>query len=218
MTVFITRDLSADSIFYHELTALGHTVIGRSILRFEGLPFATIPACDWWFFYSPRGVRYFYDSLSESGPGKKIATIGARTAAVVREQGGAVHFTGIGSPEEIAREFRQQLHPSETVLFVRAEESRRSVQQHLSADRQEDLIVYRSLPIPREIPPAELLVFTSPLNYRSFLESNTIHPRQRIIAIGPTTAAAIGKRCSAVAPRPEERFLTDFVKTFLENF
>ena len=218
MTVFITRDLPADSIFYHELTALGHTVIGRSMLRFEGLPFATIPACNWWFFYSPRGVRYFYDSLSASASGKKIATIGARTAEAVRERGGAVHFTGIGSPEEIAREFRQQLHPSETVLFVRAEESRRSVQQYLPTDRQEDLIVYRSLPIPREIPPAELLVFTSPLNYRSFLKSNTIHPRQRIIAIGPTTAAAIGKRCNAVAPRPEERFLTDFVKTFLENF
>ena len=183
------------------------------MLRFVPVPFTDVPHTDWRFFYSPRGVRYFYEQWDRPYRGH-VATIGERTGTVVGEYGGQVSFVGTGAPEAVARQFDEVLRSGESVLFVRAENSRRSIQQFLPHIDQQDLVVYRNRPAPVRVPPADICVFTSPLNYQTFLQANTLQSHQKLIAIGPTTAAAIGPRCDRVADHPGEESLAAAVMSF----
>ncbi len=217
--VFITRSLPDDSLFRQLLTAAGWEVAGFSLIRFRPAPFAHVPAADWLFFYSKKAVQFFFAGLLESGrslsPAARLAALGPGTAAAIKAQGREVAFTGDGDPDHAADAFLP-LARRQRVLFPRAANSRRSVQKRLAGHVESiELIVYRNeARTDRPPPPAEVLVFTSPLNAQAFFAIKPPGPDQRIIAIGRTTAAALqelGAREVAIAEAPNETALAQQV-------
>ena len=211
--VFITRNLPAGSYFLQALTARGFVVEGGSLIAFLPVEFVVAENVDWIFFYSRQAVRFFFAGLSPDRWDKLplIAAMGAGTASALRELAKEVDFTGSGSPDGVATAFAE-VAAGQSVLFPRARNSRQSIQRKLGGlIRPVDLIVYDNQPQPRVVDPAfQYLVFTSPMNVTSFLQSNVLSADQIVIAIGNSTArylhkAGVGR--VVVAPEASERGL-----------
>ncbi len=222
MHLFISRPVAPHSPLSLFARQRGYALTALSLLAFEGLPFALPddPWPEWLFFYSKRGVRFFFARLSDlrqALPSSlRLAAIGPATAHAIRTAGHTVDFIGTGQPDATARAFRQ-IARGQRVCFVRAEQSRQSVQQ-LVADALEviDLVVYRNS-IRKEVtpPPAQLLIFTSPLNAEAWYQQRPPRPDQLVIAIGPTTARKLhelGIEQVHVAPSPSEHVIVELLQ------
>ena len=96
--IFISRELSSESVFRKRLLANNCTVEGKSLVAFHGQPFSSFPITEWIFFYSAKAAAYFQEGLQQSElewpKNPKIATIGKGTARWVQEKGIEVHFFG----------------------------------------------------------------------------------------------------------------------------
>ena len=78
--------------------------------------------------------------------------------------------------------------------FPQATNSLQTVQEHSKAYLEEiaNLIVYKNVPLSDfDVPKCDILVFTSPLNAKTYCEKYQIDKTQKIIAIGTTTAKAL---------------------------
>ena len=225
---FISRDLQTNSVFYQKLTVAGWEVHGQSLIRFSPVSFKTIPRADWLFLYSSNGVRFFFQNYyhpCQDSPGKKKgppityparwAALGPGTAKALQKYGISPDFIGNGNPAETALAF-QKLAGGQTVLFIRAKNSRQSIQslleKHLNAL---DLIVYENIAKTTfTLPHFDCLVFTSPLNVRTYFKKYPLQKDQQIVAIGNTTAKALadmGITKYRIAQQPTEKALVEAV-------
>ncbi len=192
--VFISRELSENSYFRKALKKHNIEIEARSLIR-------TVPVIlkldnfilrnvDWVFFSSKNAVEYFFQ-LDPLLPKKvKFGVMGSGSEDALRRQGYFVDFSGEGiDSADVAAEFAK-LANGTTVLFPSAEGSLRSIQKVLSADTKIiDLPVYETILEDNiEQSGAEIMVFTSPSNVEAYFANNLIHPDQRVIAIGKSTA------------------------------
>lgn len=204
MTVFISRHLSGQSPLSAWAVAGGHTLLATSLIDFQPLPFSPPKQADWWFFYSSRAVEF---GLAGGIPEGKLAAMGPGTAKTLQKLAGRVNFVGAGSPEEVALEFGKTAR-GQHVFFPRARQSRKTVQTQL-ADLITvlDDICYDNIAVPQSSPiSAEVYIFTSPLNVSAYVDHQALTAGARVIAIGPSTAAALTDRgvdC-LVAAKPDE--------------
>ena len=169
-------------------------VIGTSLIAYTALPFEEIPAVDWIFFYSKKGVEYFLQGLSiPISPAIQLAAMGTGTANKLIEKGYEPRFIGTGLPNETAQLFLEYAD-SQKVLFPRAVRSMRSIQTILKQKiAVYDLEVYANRPKKSfHITPVSCLVFTSPLNVEAYF-NHYIYEQQLVIAIGPTTLKVLNK-------------------------
>ncbi len=216
MKIFITRNLAPDSVFKNLLTQAGFQVTGISLVKFIARSFQPTPDIDWLFFYSKNGVRFFFDQITifkKSIP--NIAAMGVGTAQMISEHGYDVDFIGKGTPVEIAKAFGK-IAKGQSTVFIRAENSKRSVQKALSSDLLvSERIVYANYPIRNSyIPPHDVLVFTSPLNASTYYEYNSIIPSQQVYSLGLTTSEKLYELGIAginTAPQPSEVSLANFL-------
>ena len=172
----------------------GIEVIGTSLIAYTALPFEEVPAVDWIFFYSKKGVQFFLEGLIVPlSPTIHLATMGAGTASVLIEHGYQPTFIGTGEPDSTAKYFLEYA-AAQKVLFPRAKASRRSIQRILKQQIEAyDLVVYNNTPKTSfHIPVVSCLVFTSPLNAQIYFSHHSYNG-QLVIAIGPTTAKALEK-------------------------
>ncbi len=221
-TVFISRELSADSAFRQILQAAGWQLTGFSLIEFEAVPFAELPEADWLFFYSPRAVRFFRKGIElPARPAYRIAAVGPGTARALAQAGIPVDFAGTGVPEETAAAFARTAE-GQRVVFPQARNSRQSVQRLLAGRIQAiPLVVYENFPrqeFPQ--PNARVLVFTSPMNVRAYCSRYPFRPGQGLVAIGQPTAEAIRAqgREPAVADEPSEEGLARAVLNLGSDF
>lgn len=212
MKVFISRNLKPDSFFERALSERGFEVIGQSLIDFSPVPFELPEGVDWLFFYSRKGVEFFFEKIKVADlPKVKVAAIGEATAGELRQCGVKIHFVGNGEPKATATAFLE-MATGQKVVFPQAQNSRRSI-QHLLAEKIEsrDLVVYRNLPKREiELPDCEVLAFTSPMNVEAYFSKKKIREGQRIAAIGETTASALrelGIEKVEVAPEASEKGL-----------
>lgn len=190
MTVFISRDYDpaapAGPLQRWAATASSR-LVARSFLEFTPVDF-TPPVADWWFFYSPRAVKF---SLHRLPAGVRLAALGAGTAAAL-PAGRSADFVGAGQPAAVA-EALAGVAAGQRVFFPRARRSRLSVQT-LVADRLTvlDAVCYdnRSRPAAEPIL-ADVYVFTSPLNVAAYLDHQPLAEGARVVALGPSTGAAL---------------------------
>ena len=216
--VFISRDLKSDSIFKSQLESKGFEVVSCSLVSFSALNFQVIPEVDWIFFYSKNAVAFFLKGLKKQRipvPSAKLATLGEGTGAYLKEQGLEPDFVGSGKPEHTAHIFLEKAK-GQSVLFPRAENSRQSIQQLLKSKINAlDLIVYKNEPKSNfEIESCEVLVFTSPMNARTYFNKYEILDYQQVIAIGQTTEQALrnlGIEEIKVAQNPSEEALAQLI-------
>jgi uroporphyrinogen-III synthase len=213
-SLFVSRELTADSLLFRELTAAGFRVVGRSLLRFTPVAFDPPPATDWVFFYSSRAVSFWLSGLAElPATPPLLATMGAGTAATLEELLRTPDFVGAGQPTDVAEAFAARVG-SGSVLFPRARDSRRSVQSLLPTHMKTvDLVVYDNV-IDDEVvvPLTEVAVLTSPRNAEAYLAAVS-RPAPCLVAIGSSTEAfllAQGQSCYT-ADRPDEAAIAELV-------
>ena len=145
--IFISRDLQPDSIFLQQLETSNFQVHGESLLEFAPVPFKHGPATDWLFFYSQRGVHFFFDQYEKIRTSDefhyKCAAIGPATAAVLKHHLGVEpYFTGTGFPQKTSELF-YEIAAGDHVCFVQARNSKKSVQDMLLGKLQDmSLVVY----------------------------------------------------------------------------
>lgn len=210
--VFISRDLKPGSPLFD---LAGHLeIIAESLLKFTPVPFSDIPNADWIFFYSQQGVKHFFDQWNNQ-IGSKCAAFGPKTGEMLKKKGLKVQFTGDGVAESTAAGF-QLLCRNQKVLFVRAAHSRKSLQTELEGICEIlDLVVYDNQP--REefsIPECNTLIFTSPMNAKSYFQVRQPDPQQNIIAIGDTTRQALldlGAKEVTIPGEPTEKAIVQLL-------
>ena len=191
--VFISRTLTEKSAFKTELEAQGFKTDGSSMVKFSSMDFNLDAPCDWLFFYSKTAVKYFFKKIKpEQIKDKKIATFGSSTAKALNEHNLKADFHGKGDSTAVAKEFLA-IAKGQTIAFPRAKNSLKSVQTKI-ADKAKivDLLVYKNV-AKKEVPSsdADYLVFTSPLNARTYFKHHKIQNKQQVIAIGKTTGEAL---------------------------
>ncbi|MEM7574978.1 MAG: uroporphyrinogen-III synthase [Bacteroidota bacterium] len=210
-SLFISRSLAVDSPLRAWCSQQGIKLVDQSLLRFQAVAFGPLPAAiDWVFFYSPRAVEFFWAAQPKLPDDIRFATLGPGTAERLSDYTAEVDFVGSGDPNQTAADFGQ-LAASQRVLFPRAVRSRRSIERYLGDTIEAlDLVVYQNEPQPTAFAENfDWLVFTSPLNFEAFLAANKIDEDDRLVAIGPATAAAISGQGYAVeqAEAPTEAAL-----------
>lgn len=224
-SLFISRELSPKSVFLQLLQAKGYQVSGQSLIAFEPMDFSTYPTTDWIFFYSARAAEYFSFGLEKSGlswpSATKIAAIGGGTARGLQAQGWRVDFIGNGHPAAVAAHFAPLIQ-GQTVLFPRAKNSKQSIQRLLPPQLETlDLIVYRNEPKSQfSIPPADILVFTSPMNAKTYFQKYAMAKGQQLISIGASTSQALvelGHPQVIEAKEPSEKGLAHAVFRLAET-
>ncbi|MFQ5447810.1 MAG: uroporphyrinogen-III synthase [Saprospiraceae bacterium] len=216
MTVFISRNLRPDSVFYKTLHTRGIRVHGERLVEFTGVPFDEIPGADWLFFYSKTGVHYFFQHATTLRvENYRLAAIGKGTSEYLARICRPADFAGDGDPVSTATAFLQ-LAKGQKVLFIRAEDSRQSIRrllgQHISPL---DLVVYKNQPRTSfNLPHSDCLVFTSPLNAQAYFSKYPFRKNQKVVAIGRTTAVALealGVKNPVIAGAPSEEALAKAV-------
>ncbi len=191
--VFISRTLTEKSAFKNELEAQGFKTDGSSMVKFSSMDFSLDAKFDWLFFYSKTAVKYFFQKVKpEDIKGKKIATFGSSTAKALKEHNLKADFHGKGDSTAVAKEFLQVAN-GQTIAFPRAKNSLKSVQKKIADKAQVvDIPVYKNV-AKKEVPSsnADYLVFTSPLNAKTYFKHHQIQNNQQVIAIGKTTGEAL---------------------------
>jgi len=217
--VFISRFLKENSTFKRALLAEGWQVHGESLLDFQAVPFEKIPAADWVFFYSKKGVRFFFEQQQTAAIPlpltMRFATIGEGTARVIQGFGIQPDFIGTGEPASTAQAF-SRLAKGQHVIFPQAAQSRQSIQTHLQEQiRAHNLIVYtNSMRTDFQLPAFDILVFTSPMNAEAYFAQKSWQAQQKVVAIGQTTARALtqlGITEVPIAEQPDEQHLAEAV-------
>lgn len=221
--IFISRALKSDSIFRRDLESEGFEVFAESLLDFELVPFEKIPAVDWIFFYSQKGVQFFFNHIFKNNIpfSKKIkfAGFGEKTAEAIESFNVSCNFVGTGKAASTAPDFLN-IAKGKKVLFPRAKNSQRSVQLLIDKKIQtKDLVIYKNFPKENfEIPRMDYLVFTSPLNAQVFFKKYKFEQGQKVFSIGKTTANTLIKLGihKVIFPRvPSEKNLTQLVLNYV---
>ncbi|MBC6993516.1 uroporphyrinogen-III synthase [Neolewinella lacunae] len=193
MTVFISRAVAATSPLLAWAEQRGATLLARSLLRFAALPFAAPEAADWWFFYSSRAVQFSAAALPTPRP--RLAALGPGTAAALVARGLTPDFVGEGNPEAVASAFQDHCR-GQRVFFPRARQSRQTVQRAIQDTATVlDAVCYDNVAVAQTEPIlADVYIFTSPLNVAAYLDHQPLAPGARVLAIGPSTGAALAER------------------------
>lgn len=218
--IFISREISDNSPL-NELNDFPNIeLLGESLISIKAIDFKVNKAYDWVFFYSQNAVKYFIEGLSSPiSDHIKIGCIGNKTAQLVQSKiGREADFIIQGTIDLSVQHFLDVIGKAK-VLFPRASISQQSVQKYIPPDQVIDLIVYDNNAKENiDIPFCDILVFTSPLNFRTYNSHYTIDENQLIIAIGNTTAASISKFVDypiLIAKEPSEESIKELIEKHL---
>jgi hydroxymethylbilane synthase len=188
--VWISRDLSKEDFFCRIMTNAGFEVVGQSLVEIQALDFSISQQPDWLFFTSKNGVKHYFSKISyapEAAP--KMGAINAGTAAAIRALGYEVSFEGKQADTSAeAKAFAEMAHG--IILLPQATNSRGVLEEYLS--RAISLPVYSNQPTEAvaEVD-ADILVFTSPMNVRTYFGQHELKAHQQLVAIGFSTEEAI---------------------------
>ncbi len=216
-SVFISRNLRDDSPM-QKLQEHGYQIHGESLIEISPVSFDLRHGGKWIFFYSQHGVEAYLKTADiEPKNAHLVAAFGPKTALGLQKRNIPVAFIGNGHAAPTARAF-SKLAAGEAVVFARAKQSMRSVQKALGDVIEAiDLVVYNNVgKTEPKIPAARVLVFTSPLNVRTYLDHHNISTSQLVIAIGPSTARTLherGHREVIIPDRPAEEEIVKLILT-----
>lgn len=191
-SLFISKDKNEVPELIEFCESNSIQLIAHSLIKFKAIPFIIDKPFDVIFFGSIRAAEFFLKQEQISDH-VQIACIGKTTAKKLEELGLKISFVGekSGIPEDVAKEFKSWLG-DRTVLIPLSFISNRSISSQINKENCTEIIVYDTFSECKSIDVCESYVFTSPSNFNSFLECNSI-PKGNIIAWGETTRKAIEK-------------------------
>jgi uroporphyrinogen-III synthase len=189
-SVFISKNANEINKLQSFCSASGFSLIARSMIGFEPVPFGVKSDFDVVFFSSPRSVMFF---LREFSPGSKtkIAAVGDKTAELLSALGYTVDFIGAGDPQKTSSDFREWVG-DKRVLFPISSNSLRSISKDLKDDQKEEVVVYETIPTPSTVQPCDIYFFTSPSNVNAFMAGNELPSnKSKVFAWGSSTSSAL---------------------------
>jgi uroporphyrinogen-III synthase len=203
-SLFVSRDLSPQSCFFGLAEKWSLVLHHRSLLSFAPLPFTLPQTLDWLFFYSARGVSYFYDQQPELPAGVKLGAIGAATGQRVRETWGRIDFIGSGDPVATLEAFATH-GAGQHLVFVRAFQSSSTLAERMKPRAKvQELVVYENKILEGlRLPHTQWAVLTSTLSAQAYL-NNVEKPAQHLIAMGRPTAQYLQQRGYAPLHQAED--------------
>lgn len=154
-------------------------------------------------FTSRRAVRGVFEQdlwepLVAAAKQPLVAAVGAATAEALRSRGVAVEITaGAGGGEELGRLLIERLASPARILLPGGDLRAGGLERVLAAagHRLQPLLVYRHVepPLPHLQPFAAVVQVASPSAARRLLSANPWLAGERFLAIGKTTAGALGE-------------------------
>lgn len=150
------------------------------------------PNTDWVFFSSKNAVKSFF-KLGYNIDNKQLGCIGKGTAKELFSYVNHVDFVGDNVDiKTTALEFSEILG-NDTCLFPISNISKRTVQKACKNKHQAfDLIVYETkVKDAISAATADVMIFTSPSNVKSYFSKYKIASGLKIIAMGPSTGKAL---------------------------
>lgn len=215
--IFISRDLAQKSYFKQALSSQGHAIHDLSLLRFTTITYdvSKLIEAEWVFFSSPRAAKFFFEQATEVPKNIKFGAIGISTARTIQKYTDyEPEYIGRGNNVlHIAEQFGQ-VAEGQKVIFPHALHSLKTVQKYLKDRVQtQNLVVYKNEPLSDfEVPKCDILVFTSPMNARTYCSKYKILPHQKIVAMGSTTGktlSSLGYPSYTTPYAPDEVSLVD---------
>lgn len=191
--IFISRKLEKNSPFLQKMVNLDVEITDRSLIQFNAIPFGALAKTDWLFFYSKKGIQYFFENYSTKKKLTKIAVIGQASASFLfNNYNIKPDWIGSGIPKTTAIDF-EPIAKGQKVLFIQAKNSKQSIQKLLQNKIQGlSLVVYNNqAKTDFDLPLVDILVFTSPLNIKAYFNKYPYIATQKIICIGTSTASEL---------------------------
>ncbi|NOQ75902.1 MAG: hypothetical protein GQ574_28105 [Crocinitomix sp.] len=161
-------------------------------IKVEAVLNVAIPVSDWIFLSSPQGAQHYLKHYVIKA--KNIAALGQGTAAVLKKTRLQVAFIGepTDDPVIIGQKFNALINSNSTVFFPLGNRSKRSVIDQIHSDQVIEQITYKTSDQQQVLSEKfDTILFTSPSNFHSFIQSNVIDSNTCIIAMGKTTEKAI---------------------------
>lgn len=146
------------------------------------------PTTDWIFFSSKNAVKYFFE-LGYTINNRKLACIGKGTAKALRAFTDNIDFIGKNVDINLTSKQFIKIIKNKTCLFPISNISNKTIQnEFINPNQTFDVVVYNTKEKKNiDIPDADVLIFTSPSNVRSYYSKMTSSNSHKIIAIGPST-------------------------------
>lgn len=188
-SLFISRELSQDSIFYKLKEAYNVTIIAMPLIKIVQIPFSFTPKTDWIFFTSKNAINFFFDQNPDISEDTKYGVISDSTNKELLKHDKKVSFTGEGIDLiKIAKDFREVLQ-NQSILFPQAMDSLQTIQKQLAfTNTTYNIYTYKTIiRSDFDIPYTDIAVFTSPSNVTSYFNKYKLDPRQLVIGMGFST-------------------------------
>jgi uroporphyrinogen-III synthase len=213
-SIFISRDLSADSNLLQFLNANDWDVHYQSLIRIEPIPFVIEEEYDWIFIASSNGAKLLLNSFSVPET-TKVGVVGEATARAVKSFGIFPDFIGkTGNMIELGDLLARTIGKT-SVLFAGAEGGSEKVRSAIPSNQRTFLPIYRTvLEENASIPETEVVFLTSPSNAKSYLKNASLEEKV-IIAIGNTTADFLkqqGAKNVLIPSSPREEDLIELLR------
>lgn len=204
-SLFISRNLSQHSILF-QLKDEGMEIYNQSLIDFSIIENEQFPDFEWIFFYSRNAVKYFFEQKVNQNRDfgkKRFGVMGTGSQKALLTFGLEAEFVGRGEPQKIAKDFFQ-LTKSDKILFIRAKQSKQSVESFFVEKQYESIAVYDNVAKSNpQIPYTDVAILTSPLNATGyFIGDNT--KSKILISMGTTTHSYILERYQRDSLIPEE--------------
>ena len=188
----------------------------HSFLNFSPLQFQVPENIECVFFSSPRAVRFFL-AETKLKSSTLIAVAGKSTAKSIEELGYHVSFipSESGKIQASTVEFKNWLG-NRKVIFPTSTISNKSYSRNLNPEQFKLLEVYITKLVPKQIAPADILVFTSPSNVDGYFIKNKITHDCKVIAWGESTDKRLKHIFSGdilMLPESTEKELIKILKT-----
>ncbi len=219
MKIFISRDIAPEGYFCQILAPTQAQIVGYSLIDLTEIVINQAPDAKCLFFYSQNAVDYFIKQCQKPLSGYKFACLGAATAQRLEFYGIKPAFVGTGQADSTATELIKWVK-NQAICFVQAQNSLQSVQQLVEKElNSSNLIIYKNTKKTEfENPQADILAFTSPLNVEAYTNKYPILPKQKVVAIGETTAQKCAEKqidSLYTAEKPTEKHIAEKILQIL---
>lgn len=189
-SLFISRDLQADSPFLILQELQNVKIIAEPLIKITQIPFSYTPQTQWIFFTSKNSIIHFFAQNPQVQLGVKYGVISSGSADFLSANYNVKSdFVGEGVDlVKIAKDFRDVLG-DDSVLFPQAMDSLQTIQKQLAfTNTTYNLYTYKTiLKTDFDIPYTDIVVFTSPSNVVAYFNKYKIDSRQTVVAMGTST-------------------------------
>ncbi len=193
-SIFISKNPSETTLLQNFCSENNVQLISKSLISFSAIKSDLLVEAEVVFFGSKNAFDYYL--LNQKHDTKlQIASIGDSTASYIVAKGYEVSFTGksAGNPEKVSLELNEWLN-NRSICFIKSTESKGSIEKYIHSKKIQKLVLYEtkfeSFTFENEF---DILIFTSPSNVNSYLKSNKISDKTKIIAWGKTTENELKK-------------------------